>query len=190
MTVYTDISVDIETLGTKPGSVVLSIGAVPFNLERVSSNGLIVAPSIMEQLIVGLEADVNTLAWWGKQSPEARERVRQTPTVEPLKALLMLQDLVEECCTSDVRVWMKGPSFDGVHLAALADAVGGELPWRYWQERCVRTICDGVTEPERGDVQHCAYDDALHQAKWVRDALLCKQVLPVETIDSEEVAHA
>ena len=63
---------DIEALGSKPGSVILSIGAVKFAggkilhefYRRIDPQSCIDA---------GLKIDVDTVMWWMKQSKEARD---------------------------------------------------------------------------------------------------------------------
>ncbi len=65
----THAMIDIETLGTEPGSVVLSVGAVKFdpfnNIEP--NNGKHWMLDVDAQTNVGRLVDESTLAWWGKQ---------------------------------------------------------------------------------------------------------------------------
>lgn len=170
---YREMSIDIETLGTKPGSVVLSIGVVGFEVNKAPKELLNVRIDVLESLFAGLKVDESTLAWWRKQSREAKQALTMGTLVSSGGAINALNQVFEDYATDNVRVWMKGPSFDGAHLAAMADLLSKELPWQYWSERCVRTICDGVKEPARGagNVHHGALDDAMHQAKWVRKAI-------------------
>lgn len=173
---YNHVSVDIESLGTKPGCIVLSIGVAGFDLKRKPVRLLDVRIDVLDSLFIGLEADEATLTWWRGQSREAKAALSYGEAQRAAEAVRELIEVIEARATDDLRVWMKGPSFDGVLLGALAERVGLELPWQYWSERCVRTICEGVPEPVRGDgnVHHSAVDDALHQAAWVRKALAMK----------------
>ena len=176
---YEHLSVDIETLSNKPGGIVLNVAAVPFTLnERVGSLYGYWRISVMDSLLHGLTTDPYTLAWWRRQSCEAFEGAHYGTEYRLDEVAGSLFGYIAENCTENVKVWMKGPGFDGVMLAGAFEKVGRGLPWKFWNERCVRTICDGVKEPDRtGDVKHCAIDDAYHQAKWVRDALMSKEVL-------------
>jgi hypothetical protein len=67
-----NVMVDLETLGTVPGSVILSIGAVAFDEMEVAEEGFYraIRRETCEQ--AGLKVSAATLAWWEKQSLEAR----------------------------------------------------------------------------------------------------------------------
>lgn len=179
---FKDLSVDIETLGTRPGSIVLSVAAVPFlwNAEQaVFGETFYRRISVMDSLVNGLVADQDTLNWWASQPREAWYSLLELKEHRLREVFDELAGFVGHFCEPKCRVWMNGPSFDGVILQAAALSARTSLPWRYWQERCVRTICEDVAEPERpaDSVKHDALSDAMHQAKWVRDALLCKEVI-------------
>jgi len=69
----THIMTDIETLGTRPGAVILSAAFVRFSDEAAMSINF----SIPEQQALGLEIDPNTQAWWTElngQSAPTRDR--------------------------------------------------------------------------------------------------------------------
>lgn len=177
---FTDLSVDIETLGTRPGSIVLSVAAVPFDLERgLARDVLYRRISVMDSMVNGLVADRDTLNWWASQPREAWDCLAEVKEHRLREVFEELAAFVGHFCAPKCRVWMKGPSFDGVLLQEAALRARTGLPWKYWQERCVRTICDDIAEPERpaDNVKHDALSDAMHQARWVRDALLSKQVI-------------
>jgi len=176
---YEHLSIDIETLGTKPGAIVLSVGLIPFSLnESVNAeNADYWRISVVDSLICGLMPDSDTLDWWSRQTSDARKAldVGDVRTLE--STAYRLENVLKTHCADKCRVWMKGPSFDGVLLEAALEKAGKRVPWKYWQERDVRTICDWVPEPKREGVHHNAADDAVHQARWVRDALLSKETL-------------
>lgn len=176
---YEHLSIDIETLGTRPGSIVLSVGLVPFTLNEPVNpeNAEYWRISLVDSLIVGLQADRDTLDWWAKQTTEARAALEQGEVRTLASTGYRLEHVLATHCTEKCLVWMKGPSFDGVLLTAALEVAGRKVPWKYWQERDVRTICDGVHEPKREGTHHNAADDAVHQAVWVRQALLSKQVI-------------
>lgn len=180
---YDELSIDIEGLGTAEGSIVLSLGAVAFDVKEACFERIFyVRISIIDSLACGLTHDLDTVEWWKGQAA-ARRRLEtdvESPVLTVREALEALRDFVQSACVERPRVWMKGPSYDGKLLLGAAKKVGVSLPWSYSRERCVRTICDHIEEPKRnsmGDVAHGALSDALHQAKWVREALLSKQVL-------------
>jgi len=180
---YTELSVDIETLGTYPGNVVLSIGACAFDVDRglFEEQELSLKISLLDSLFCGFEIDPDTLEWWRKQPEEARQALETGLHHTVKESLVELAVFKRAHCAQVCRVWMKGPSFDGVLLKAMAKKVGVALPWDYWEERDVRTICDGIDEPKRVlDTKHDALDDAIHQAYMVRVALLRRGIPPLE----------
>lgn len=177
---YPDLSVDIESLGIRPGSIVLSVGAVPFDVERGLENDAFYRRiSVMDSMVNGLVADRDTLDWWASQPREAWDCLAEVKEHRLREVFEELAAFVSHFCAPKCRVWMKGPSFDGVLLQEAALRARTGLPWKYFQERCVRTICDHIAEPERpaDNVKHDALSDAMHQARWVRDALLSKDVM-------------
>jgi DNA polymerase III epsilon subunit-like protein len=68
-----DVMVDLETLGTVAGCVVLSIGAVGFDMDGLDETGfhLTVNRESCEEAMLFVDPD--TEAWWGRQSPVAQE---------------------------------------------------------------------------------------------------------------------
>lgn len=67
------VAVDIETLGTTPGSTILSIGALVFDPKtgdvKSSYEGFI---NPLLALQGGYGVDLNTMMWWMKQEDDAR----------------------------------------------------------------------------------------------------------------------
>jgi hypothetical protein len=62
-----NVMVDIETLGTEPGCVVLSIGAVAFDKEMGFVEDFYEVINTVDSFSEGLTYDNDTLAWWKKQ---------------------------------------------------------------------------------------------------------------------------
>src|ERR1700721_3055421 len=72
------VMADIETLGTRPGSVILSIGAVAFDHRQGLGPEFHVKINQQSSERAGLTVDKGTLAWWMRQSPEARALLDET----------------------------------------------------------------------------------------------------------------
>ena len=80
-----DIMIDIETLGTGPGAVVLTIGAIRFDpfaddresvdLENKKINMDVFYRRVDPESFTWPSAFIHdaTLEWWSKQAPEVRE---------------------------------------------------------------------------------------------------------------------
>lgn len=166
--------VDIETLGRRPGAVVLAIGAVRFEPGApLEGPHFLVKIDIQDAERLGLKVDCGTLMWW----LERLEMLREMASIEGLavrNALASFEAWLP--AGDDWEIWANSPSFDCRLLEAAFDAAGCELPWRYWQERDYRTlkaIAGGLEPaPERlATKMHSALDDAVHQA-WHARAML------------------
>lgn len=158
-----DLMIDIETLGTAPGSVILSIGAVAFDAETGEFGGeFYVEIDPQDAARVGLTIDVSTVKWWTEQSAEAQKAAFGGHTGLNA-ALLSLSAFVEFQQPS--RVWAKPPSFDIVLLESAYRAAQLTIPWSYKTPRDCRTLFDltGAVQPDVGTA-HNALDDAKSQA--------------------------
>lgn len=157
-----NLMIDLETLGKKPNSAVLSIGAVFFD-----ENGLgkefyrnIDLASSME---AGFDIDPDTIYWWLSQSAEAGKILNQAKVTY----LFALQHLIHfinlNCNTKEVNVWANSPSFD---LVILKNQYGiRQVPWKFYNERDFRTAVDIYgCERVKPTVAHNALEDAKAQA--------------------------
>lgn len=155
--------VDIETLGTEPGAVILSIGAVKFDQYSLGEEFYL---EIDKQSCddAGLVIEADTLDWWLDQEDDAQEVLAEGGVGLDL-ALHKFAKFYDGCET----VWANAPTFDCRHLKAAYEACGMELPWSFRDERCFRTLKalpNAITEPEDWDgTAHDALDDARWQAK-------------------------
>lgn len=184
----TDISIDLETLGTKPGCPVLSIGLAAFDrqTQTVEPMGVIGPIDLHEQIAkYGLEPSGDTIAWWAQQSDAAKRDVFSVHALEPLEALGNLLEVLPLDDSAPyprcpVRVWGNGASFDIAILEAFFAAVDTNNYGRYdlfshRNVRDMRTIMDlaGMSSksiPFEGEA-HTALDDAVHQAKCILAAM-------------------
>ncbi len=169
---YTDLMLDLETLGKGPGCVIISLAAVPFFKSSTIDLGfrqvLHKNIDIQSCLDAGLKIDPGTLHWW-IQKPELFKKLQQE-TFELRGALERLASFIQAQCTEDVRVWGKGPSFDNAILRDAYDRFQMKLPWLYYRERCVRTYLDGYEKLLEkhllfDGVAHDPTNDAIHQIK-------------------------
>ena len=161
-----DVMIDVETLDTRPSAVLLSIGAVRFdiNTPRIyDSKTFHVHIDIDSCLEVGRTVSGNTVLWWMDQVDAARNRMTSDKRVPLRVALLQLRTFI----TDEDRVWGNGAGFDNVILHDAYRSVNVDPPWRYWNDMCYRTVKNlhrDVPKPAFSDVKHDALADALHQA--------------------------
>jgi len=170
------LMVDIETMGTTPGSPILTIGAVFFepSTGELGPQFYQVA-TLRSEMDNGALPDADTIMWWMQQSDQARAAL----SCEPLhidRVLLRLLNFVEDQGGSNnVQLWGNGSNFDNVLLRDAYRRSGLRPFWNFWNDRDVRTIVELgrqlAFDPKRempftGE-QHNALDDAIHQAKYV-----------------------
>lgn len=162
------VMVDLETLGTRPGSVILSIGAVQFSDAGLGAEFYRVI-DVFDSLMAGLVVDPETVGWWRQQSPEAKGAIGD-PHVrwrlgEALRDFAKFVDRAPQAYP----IWAKGPDFDLVLLESAFLAAGIRKPWNFRDARDVRTILS--LKPDiplvRAGHKHNALDDAQYQAAQV-----------------------
>jgi hypothetical protein len=167
---------DIETLGTRPGSVILSIGAVPFTFEGGpdESRGFHVVLPVQEQLDMGAAIDASTLLWWLKDGRGPVLRTLLNPSsalADVMQGLILLRQFL--AADGDAPIWANSPSFDLVLLEDLMRRFSFEVPWRYYRARDVRTWLEACGFSRSSDVlpapegAHDALVDAIYQARVV-----------------------
>ncbi len=168
---FQNVMLDIETLGTRPGSIILSIGAAEFRSYGVVRKFYTVISEESSRMI-GLTSDANTLAWWQDQSAAARTVLEQARSREALTVVEALMNFTTWCGTAEVRantrMWGNGAAFDNVLLREVYHRLGMVPPWQHWNDRCYRTMKNQYPDiPYQGvkGVAHNALDDACAQAE-------------------------
>ena len=169
---YEHVQIDLETLDTQPGGVILSIGAVLFDPKSPVESCL--GPEfycvIKKQscLDFGLTVSEDTLGWWEKQSAEAQTVLGQATIGENAFYLPESLKALAKFLPVGVKVWSNGANFDQPLLDVAYFRAGIPLPWKYYNSRCYRTI-KGLCSKE--DIKAlepevvCAHN-ALEDAKW------------------------
>jgi hypothetical protein len=186
-----EIMIDLETLGTKPDSVILTIGAQLFDptssevwtetpvYDVISGNTVIPSLNIRlnvdQQELLGRTTSEETIKWWANQTPEAQEEAfGLSDRVDFKEALLQLTRMVEVCGPKrTVRVWSKGPTFDIMMLEHAMEQTGVRVPWEFWNVRDARTVyglCPTLDTKKNGPISHCALDDCRKQIEMLRES--------------------
>lgn len=162
------VCLDLETLSLRSDAVITAIGAVAWETPNPTIGDFFSKFECKLSLDQpGRHMDPSTVAWWLRQSDEARKHAFGGETSLGA-AFIYLRNWLEgigEDGIKDVYVWTNDPSFDA---AILKSANGGDSPpWYYRNTRCVRTASDLVSELEYQDLKerleitpHYALDDA------------------------------
>lgn len=159
------VMVDIETLGTRPGDCILSIGAVVFDPTRTEGDFESVfyeTINMQESWCAGFTSTKSTVEWWAKQSPQARAAAFAGEAT-PKNALQAFANWVPK----DSMVWGNGANFDNTLLSAAFRLCNVRQPWEFWNDRCYRTMKAQYQDVpvQRVGVYHNALDDAKTQAR-------------------------
>ncbi|HHH7701339.1 3'-5' exoribonuclease [Escherichia coli] len=170
---WNHLSVDLETMGKNPDAPIISIGAIFFDPQTGD-----MGPEFSKTIDIdtaGGVIDRDTIKWWLKQSREAQSAI-MTDEIPLDDALLQLREFIDENSGEFfVRVWGNGANFDNVILRRSYERQGIPCPWRWSNDRDVRTIVelgkaidfDARTAIPFEGVRHNALDDARYQAKYV-----------------------
>lgn len=169
------VMLDLETLGTSAGCVILSIGACVFNPYEttITEIGQFFRTIKLEDSIkLGFRVDASTLDWW-LSHPKETYKSNRTGATE-LKPVL---DAFSFWFPDNACVWGQGASFDQPILTAAYEKFDALSPWDFRNVRDTRTLfalCEekGIGYPEREKFAvgqyHNALDDAITQAKQVQ----------------------
>lgn len=168
----TNCMIDLETLGVSPGCAILSVAAVPFGFmgaertepfyQRIQADSCYKA---------GLVAEDSTVAWWRRQSCEAyAEAFSGDKSVYVVAS--SLSEYIRENLGKDVCVWGNGADFDLPILAFVYRKLGLEVPWKYTNGRCYRTLRNLVPfKAVKPKIPHHALYDAISQAEHATSAI-------------------
>ncbi len=168
----TNIMLDLETWGKRPGCDIRSIGAVVFDpVAGTIGNHPMGIDSGFKFYIAtdnpvtrsfdlpdgtelfrgykyeGLHRDPETVKWWSEQSEDA-----QAAFENPVDLRKALEKFSSWICNllpvappegfTDLRLWANDPHFDVSILEAAYYAVGLPVPWHYRSPRSMKTVLD------------------------------------------------
>ncbi|EFL6916164.1 exonuclease [Escherichia coli] len=176
------LMIDFETMGKNPDAPIISIGAIFFD-PQTGDMGPEFSKTIDLETAGGV-IDRDTIKWWLKQSREAQSAI-MTDEIPLDDALLQLREFIDENSGEFfVQVWGNGANFDNTILRRSYERQGIPCPWRYYNDRDVRTIVElgkaidfdaRTAIPFEGE-RHNALDDARYQAKYV--SVIWQKLIP------------
>lgn len=167
------VMLDLETMGSGPKAAIVSIGACFFELETGEIGETFERIINLEDSEKFGQIDGGTVLWWLKQDEESRVKLNSPDAVGLSQAIA---DFSEFIGSATVAVWGNGSGFDNVILRSAYSALDIEEPWKFWNDRDVRTMVelgrdllgfDPKKDMPFEGVPHSALDDAKHQARYV-----------------------
>lgn len=181
---YAHAMLDLETYATTPDAVILSIGVQLFDPQHyvfgkpALGPGFYIALDREEQVTPGKlyaarRVDPSTVAWWEKQSKEAREVFNHEQVRVGIALAALDSFLAREAIHRDgLMMWGNGSDFDNVLLGDLYKWREMKAPWKYHNSRCFRTLknllpadYDEFCKAIPRITHHNALDDARWQAE-------------------------
>lgn len=176
-----NIMIDLETLDSKPGALILSIGAcevLPPEEMKDAKSFYCKCFDNSNRFTISEE----TVKWWMQypetflkltsDGSEAREYRRDIETqLRALSTWIMAKVLKEwkigPLSDSDLLVWGDGADFDIIVLEEAMRRIGIDIPWTYISHRCYRTLRNLI--PECGEKRDYIAPEDLHNAE--KDAI-------------------
>lgn len=158
------VVIDLETLGTQPGCAVLAIGAYRVDLVNRDLTGFFYNTiDLADSMSKGLVIHKPTYDWWANQDQKVRDEA-----FSGRKKLIPILTEFSNWLGEDALVWGNGASFDLGILSAAYTKANLAVPWKFYNERCLRTLKSQAAdinfrETRIGSAHH-ALDDAKTQA--------------------------
>ncbi|ELE5672149.1 3'-5' exoribonuclease [Escherichia coli] len=167
------LMIDLETVGKNPDAPINALAGKFFD-PATGEMGPEFSKTIDLETSGGV-IDRDTIKWWLKQSREAQSAIL-TDEIPLDDALLQLREFIDENSGEFfVQVWGNGANFDNVILRRSYERQGIPCPWRYTNDRDVRTMValglvmdfDARSVITFEGERHNALHDARYQAKYV-----------------------
>jgi len=175
------IMLDCETIGTVPGSTILTIGGFRFDPRETDLIGTKLEDHSPRRqfyaridrrscFLAGMEDEQATLDWWEKQSAEARQEAFDAgPRVDIDAGLVDLRDFCN--AYEEPHPWSHGAGFDVALLEWAMRLFGIAIPWNFRHIRDTRTAYSMAGQyPRNNGLKHHALHDAFAQAEAVQRA--------------------
>ncbi len=165
----TEFMVDLETLGLRPGCVLLSIGACTIHEFLDPNNQFYQNISVESQPPSdGFHVNPLTEQWWSTQPLEARQAL-EVNQITLKQALIKFHDWIATY-PEPYTFWAQGPHFDYSIYEEACRLTNTSSPFRFFMVRDTRTVYDlgGVLKHEveyerSGLVMHHALSDCIEQ---------------------------
>jgi len=137
---FDHIMADLETMGDKSNSAIVSIGAVKFSLETGQTGEEFYRKIDLQSCLdAGLVINASTIYWWMKQNEVARYELAQGG--QPLIEVLQELDKWINSDGNNPQIWGNGARFDiGILEDAYVACGYHEMPWNFRHELDLRTL--------------------------------------------------
>jgi len=166
---FTDVMLDLETIGTNYNAAIIQIGACYFDryTGRIGEE-FILNVDANSSLIKGFEANWDTIKWWFVQSDQARRVFALIEGIDVEQAIHKVNVFL-----SEAKIIWSHATFDFVILMNHFHKLNIRPKFGYKTARDLRTLVDLAdvkckSYPREG-VHHNALDDCRYQIKYAVD---------------------
>lgn len=160
-----NVMLDIETLSSNSYAVIVSIGALEFDLETgKTGKEFYNTIDLQSCLDLGLEVTGGTILWWLQQSEKARMSL-----VKDTKPIIEVLNSFSSFVNQETILWGNSARFDCGILQNAFNKAGMNIPWDFRKERCVRTLLSfmpGMKNECKHSNTHHALDDCYFQVEY------------------------
>ena len=159
-----DVMIDIETLGTRPTSAIVQIGACYFDRETGEIGETFCENIRHDYNNDEFTTDYKTIKWWTQQSFDAIESVFNDESYSIVSAIVRLQKFLKDA----EYIWAHA-TFDIPILMNSFEKTKYEFPISYKNIRDIRTLMDlskYEIDFKRVGIHHNALDDCKYQVKY------------------------
>jgi exodeoxyribonuclease VIII len=169
------VMLDLETMGKRSNSALISLGAVEFNIDTGEIGDKFYSRIDLQSCLnVGLTVNGDTIYWWLTQNEKARHEIAKGGS--PLQKVLFDFELWYSKLGDNIQIWGNGARFDIGLLEDAYVACGYQnMPWYFRGERDLRTLVAKAPEikervlNEFNGVKHHPIDDAKIQIKYASE---------------------
>src|SRR5690606_37313073 len=131
------------SLGTTPGSVILSIAAVEFDIETgETGNEFLETIDLEDSMAHGFTINPKTLKWWLTQNTDVmKKNINMGQKGSVKEVMSKLEAYFKYVYHKDIKVWGNSNRFDLGLLEPYTLTLGRTEPfWKFRNERDVRTL--------------------------------------------------
>lgn len=184
------IVIDTETMDVRPSALLLSIGAIAFDVTDLEALRYNISYAVKaehhssesyvfyhlldanSQIMVGRTVSRSTQMWWRGQGDSAKAALDGDK--QDLKEVLeALTHWIAQY--PDAQIYFRGTDFDGSILESAYRAYDLKCPWKYNGKRDVRTFIDALSGSDKGYIadhepcfamiKHNSLHDAMNDAE-------------------------
>ncbi len=163
-----EVMLDIETLSTQPNASIASVGAVLFSRDGRISKRFYKRVDRTSCAELGMHEDPGTLEWWDGRSAAAKLEIFDEQDRFPISRVLAKFSKWYKK-HSPTYIWANSPCFDCVIMQSAYRAADLPCPWKFYDQRDVRTVIDVAGLKKIRSVSHHALQDCVDQVE-----TLCK----------------